>query len=55
MELSSPPRALQLIFHSRLDLKELHGYPDATVDICFVHGLTGNRESTWTAAGQSEP
>lgn len=38
-----------------IGLKVLHGYPDATVDICFVHGLTGNRESTWTAAGQSEP
>lgn len=29
--------------------------PYATVDICFVHGLTGNRESTWTAVGQSTP
>ncbi len=28
-----------------------HDCPDATVDICFVHGLTGNRESTWTAHG----
>ena len=27
----------------------------ATVDICFIHGLTGNRDSTWTAAGHSEP
>ncbi|KAK4236844.1 hypothetical protein C8A03DRAFT_45208 [Achaetomium macrosporum] len=32
-----------------------HDNPDATVDICFVHGLTGNRESTWTAHGQSVP
>lgn len=32
-----------------------HDCPDATVDICFVHGLTGNRESTWTAHGQSVP
>lgn len=32
-----------------------HDCPDATVDICFVHGLTGNRESTWTAQGQSLP
>ncbi|KAF9771509.1 hypothetical protein IL306_010850 [Fusarium sp. DS 682] len=29
--------------------------PDAHVDICFVHGLTGNRTSTWTARGQSAP
>jgi hypothetical protein len=33
----------------------LHECSDATVDICFVHGLTGNRESTWTARGQSTP
>ncbi|RYP33540.1 hypothetical protein DL767_004715 [Monosporascus sp. MG133] len=32
-----------------------HDCPDATVDICFVHGLTGNRDSTWTAHGQREP
>lgn len=33
----------------------LHDYPNATVDICFVHGLTGNRDSTWTAHGQCTP
>lgn len=36
-------------------VKVLHDCPDATVDICFVHGLTGDRESTWTAHGQSAP
>ncbi len=36
-------------------VKVLHDCPDATVDICFVHGLTGDRESTWTANGQSAP
>src|SRR3569833_3045035 len=36
-------------------VKLWHDWPDATVDICFVHGLTGNRESTWTAHGQSVP
>jgi hypothetical protein len=36
-------------------VKVLHDCPDATVDICFVHGLTGDRESTWTAEGQSAP
>ena len=36
-------------------IKVLHDCPDAVVDICFVHGLTGNRESTWTARGQSKP
>jgi hypothetical protein len=33
----------------------LHDCPDATIDICFVHGLTGNRITTWTAQGQSDP
>jgi protein SERAC1 len=36
-------------------VKVLHDNTDATVDICFVHGLTGNRETTWTAKGQSQP
>ncbi len=36
-------------------VKILHDCPDATVDICFVHGLTGDRESTWTTPGQSTP
>ncbi|KAL8299074.1 hypothetical protein RB593_009129 [Gaeumannomyces tritici] len=36
-------------------VKVLHDCPDATVDICFVHGLTGNRDSTWTADGHSTP
>ncbi|KAK0633921.1 Alpha/Beta hydrolase protein [Immersiella caudata] len=27
-----------------------HDCPHATVDICFVHGLTGDRERSWTAA-----
>lgn len=36
-------------------VKALHDCPDATVDICFIHGLTGDRESTWTADGQSAP
>lgn len=34
-------------------VKVLHDCPGATVDICFVHGLTGDRESTWTARGHS--
>src|SRR5579862_2116845 len=28
---------------------------EATIDICFVHGLTGNRDTTWTTNGQSTP
>ncbi|KND88943.1 Protein SERAC1 [Tolypocladium ophioglossoides CBS 100239] len=28
---------------------------NAQVDICFVHGLTGNRHGTWTASGQTAP
>ncbi|UPK91511.1 hypothetical protein LCI18_002446 [Fusarium solani-melongenae] len=36
-------------------VKVLHDCRDATIDICFVHGLTGNRDSTWTIHGQSKP
>ncbi|KAH6889200.1 hypothetical protein B0T10DRAFT_48441 [Thelonectria olida] len=28
---------------------------DATVDICFIHGLSGNRNKTWTPKGLSTP
>ena len=33
----------------------LHDRANAMVDICFVHGLTGNRNTTWTAHGQPTP
>ncbi|EXJ73365.1 uncharacterized protein A1O5_03125, partial [Cladophialophora psammophila CBS 110553] len=36
-------------------IKVLHDLPNAAVDVCFVHGLTGNRDSTWTAKGQPQP
>ncbi|KAJ4269683.1 hypothetical protein NW762_001351 [Fusarium torreyae] len=36
-------------------IKILHDCHDATVDICFIHGLTGNRDRTWTVSGQSKP
>lgn len=36
-------------------IKVLHDCADAAVDICFIHGLTGDRESTWTAPEQSAP
>ena len=36
-------------------VKVLHDPTDAVVDICFIHGLTGNRESTWMAKGQDKP
>ncbi|KAL3469230.1 alpha/beta-hydrolase [Aspergillus californicus] len=29
--------------------------PTAAIDICFVHGLTGDRRSTWTPHQQSAP
>ncbi|KAL2134447.1 hypothetical protein VTI74DRAFT_159 [Chaetomium olivicolor] len=36
-------------------IKPLHSTADSIVDIVFVHGLTGDREETWTADGASEP
>ncbi|KAK1760561.1 ankyrin repeat-containing domain protein [Echria macrotheca] len=51
---SAPPREIhQENFPG--GIRVLHDCPDAVVDICFVHGLNGNRESTWTADGQSKP
>ena len=36
-------------------VKVLYPNSDAVVDVCFVHGLTGNRVSTWTANGTERP
>jgi len=33
----------------------LHDCPNATVDIIFVHGLTGDRTTTWSVQGQPDP
>ncbi|KAJ6084383.1 hypothetical protein N7486_011183 [Penicillium sp. IBT 16267x] len=46
-----PPPSLAFKF----GLEILQDCPDATVDICFVHGLTGDRDKTWTAGGQTTP
>ncbi|KAF5661986.1 P-loop containing protein [Fusarium denticulatum] len=35
-------------------VKVLHDCPDATFDVCFVHGLSGNRDRTWTAKGKTK-
>ncbi|KAK3937091.1 hypothetical protein QBC46DRAFT_344910 [Diplogelasinospora grovesii] len=36
-------------------IKLLYSPETAAADIVFVHGLTGDREITWTARGASEP
>lgn len=33
----------------------LHDCPDAVLDICFIHGLTGDRRATWTPDRQTAP
>lgn len=49
----SPSRQPTIPFPDGIQV--LHDCTDATVDICFIHGLTGNRDTTWTAKGQSQP
>ncbi|KAJ5225450.1 Alpha/Beta hydrolase protein [Penicillium chermesinum] len=49
----SPPAADPSASH--YGIKVLHADPSAVVDICFIHGLTGDREKTWTAHGHSTP
>ena len=49
----SPESSLPNSFHDGVEV--LHDCPNAIVDICFIHGLTGNRDSTWTADGQCTP
>lgn len=36
-------------------IKLLHNSENSIVDIIFIHGLTGNREETWRADGESSP
>src|SRR6478735_9120781 len=36
-------------------VKIWHSPEDAELDICFIHGLSGNRDKTWTAPGQPNP
>ncbi|KAH7230887.1 kinesin light chain [Fusarium tricinctum] len=50
---SSLEQSSTLLFPDGVEI--LVNPPDADVDICFVHGLTGNRTSTWSARGQPAP
>lgn len=36
-------------------IQVLYDPADATTDICFIHGLTGNLRTTWIAEGQAAP
>ena len=52
---SAPPKTTVPVPTFPDGVKVLHDCLDATVDICFIHGLTGDRDSTWTADGQLTP
>ncbi|TRX88913.1 hypothetical protein FHL15_010141 [Xylaria flabelliformis] len=64
-EQSNAERSSPIIQSSASDVQVTQPFPvgikewvkcdTADVDICFVHGLTGNRDSTWTAKGQIDP
>lgn len=41
-----PPQTTSSRFQEGIEV--IHDAPDASVDICFVHGLIGNRTSAWT-------
>ncbi|KAJ5108899.1 hypothetical protein N7456_005574 [Penicillium angulare] len=53
-ETDPPPEPIPVHVH-RFGIKVLHDCPDPVVDICFIHGLTGDRDKTWTAIGQTTP
>ncbi|KAJ5273520.1 hypothetical protein N7478_008645 [Penicillium angulare] len=53
-ETDPPPEPVPTHVH-RFGIKVLHDCPDPVVDICFIHGLTGDRDKTWTAIGQTTP
>lgn len=40
---------------SRHGLKTWHSPPSPNVDICFVHGLLGDRDQTWTSETADQP
>ncbi|RYP49165.1 hypothetical protein DL769_011116 [Monosporascus sp. CRB-8-3] len=48
-----PNRLPREIFPS--GIKPLCSPEDSAIDIIFVHGLTGNRDNTWTAQNETEP
>ncbi|KAJ5777521.1 Alpha/Beta hydrolase protein [Penicillium odoratum] len=52
---SSTPTASSI--HLHIDgVEELYRSPDPVAfDICFIHGLTGDRRTNWTSDGQSAP
>lgn len=53
--LEAPERADNDDFVFPDGVKVLYDSADAVLDVCFIHGLTGNRESTWTVRGQDAP
>lgn len=50
-----PHAPLEAEVQSRCGIQQFYTCTNAVVDVCFIHGLTGDSFTTWTAANQQKP